>query len=1714
MRGFKSLIILPFIIGSFIAQAQAPSWNVNPNRYQYSMTITAVLDLNCTELTNPSNQLGAFVGDSLRGSALSSNVIGGRYQVNMTIYSDSVNNEMVYFKFYHQGTDSIYQSIDSIAFQDNAIYGSPANPVVLRNNHRPSLLMLSNDTLTENQTNPTTLGSLSTMDADASQTHTYSLVAGNGDTDNARFSIVGNSLIVNFVADFEAKNTYNIRLRSTDNEGCSLDSAYTIYIKDSNDAPTAIQLSANNIDENNLPNAVIGTLSAVDGDAGETFTYALIAGAGGADNGAFNISGADLRADSSFNFEAKNQYSIKVQVTDAGNNTFVDTFKIDVNDINDAPTDILINADSVLENKPTNTIITSLMAVDEDAGQSYSFSFDNVAGNDNANFNIVGSSLRTKASFDYETTDLYFLYIKVDDLNGGTYTKQISIRVINANDLPSDIQLTTNSVNENMPIGSFVANIQTTDQDTGAVFTYTLVNGVGDADNANFQIRNDSLLTASVLNLNAQSSHEIRIQTNDGSGTFSKSFTLIVKDINDIPTNITLSNNIIAENMAVGSEVGVFTTADADAGDNHSYSFVSGNGDSNNVAFNISSNKLLTNRTFNVNVQDTFSIRVQTDDGFGGVFQKQFIITIANSNDAPTDILLSNDSIFESMPPNTRIGNFTSVDPDSADTHSYSFVNGANDNASFALVGNELRSATSFNFEGKSSYFITVESSDGKGGTFAKQFNISIKDTTDGPSDILLDNNLVAENLASGSFIGQLSSIDEDATDSFTYSLVSGVNSTDNSAFQISNDSLLTVSTFDYEARSTYNIRVRTTDASNLFTEKAFTIRITNANDAPTDISLTNNTVSEDATLNTTVGIFTTLDPDTGNTHSYSLVAGVGDADNDDFKISGNALKTDTLFDVNVRTSYSVRIRTTDAQGLSFEKVFTITITNANDAPTDISLSPASVNENLPPNTLVGNFASVDPDINDSHIYTFANLSANDNASFAIVGTELRTSASFDFETKSVYFIQIQSSDGNGGTYSRQLFVNVNDTNDNPTDLILSRNSIDEKQAIGEFLGRLSSVDQDATDTYTYSLVNGNGDDDNSGFTISNDSVFSNATFDVLVKSQLSIRVRTSDKDNKFYEKAFSIFVQNVNDAPTDINLSNSSVAENTPINSTVGLFSTNDIDPMQSFSYQLVSGSGDADNGNFVISGNELKSNVNFDYNTQRKHNIRIRSTDQGGLFFEKQFTVNISNSNDAPTNIVLTPANFKENLPLNTSIGTFSSVDKDSTDTFSYAFVNQGSNDNTAFIISGNELKTGQNFDFENKSLYVIEVQSSDQAGATFSRQLTVNVLDSNDAPTSLSISADSVLERSPIGTYVADLSTSDEDATDQFTYSLVAGQGSADNALFRINGNLLEVDSVLAFNNGKKRFVRIRSSDQGGLSVEAAFVINIKNVNDAPTAILLSDTMISENAAAGSRLATLTTLDEDRNDSFTYELVDGLGGADNSSFLIVGNELQNMINFDFETQATFQIRIKSTDAAGASIERAFTIYLENGNEAPSIQEQTFAIQENLTSASVIGQLSATDPDLGDELSFRLLDNQLYFSISSEGSLVSNQEFDYESKSLYMVRVEVSDLVGLTDTAEVVIQIIDQIENNLPTAAYFSPNGDGKNDSWYIENVELYSNYRLTIFSASGSLVYEKSANYNNDWDGSIGGEALPEGIYYYYFEDSRDAANHFKGTITLKR
>ncbi|KYG71348.1 putative secreted protein (Por secretion system target) [Roseivirga ehrenbergii] len=99
---------------------------------------------------------------------------------------------------------------------------------------------------------------------------------------------------------------------------------------------------------------------------------------------------------------------------------------------------------------------------------------------------------------------------------------------------------------------------------------------------------------------------------------------------NQSPTEITINASSIAENNQVAAVIGSFTTIDADQLDGYTYSLVTGTGSVDNDHFFIDGSTLKAASVFDYETKSSYSIRVKTDDGRGGAFEKVFKITVTN----------------------------------------------------------------------------------------------------------------------------------------------------------------------------------------------------------------------------------------------------------------------------------------------------------------------------------------------------------------------------------------------------------------------------------------------------------------------------------------------------------------------------------------------------------------------------------------------------------------------------------------------------------------------------------------------------------------------------------------------------------------------------------------------------------------------------------------------------------------------------------------------------------------------------------------------------------------------------------------------------------------------------------------------------------------------------------------------------------------------------
>ncbi len=732
-----SLCALALVFTTGILKATVPNWSVSGNQFQYSMTVTAVLNVDCNVLGNDTNMIGAFVNGVCRGVANTNTLVGGQNLAYLVVYSNLSSGETVQFKYYSVQGDSVGTANVTLVFTNNAQSGTNNAPFVIKNNDPPTSIALSVTSIPESDTVGQVVSMLSCADPNVGDTHTYTLVSGTGSNDNAKVLINGTSLVLNSLLNFYLQDSLQIRIRSTDNRGCHYEQAMIVHITHVNHAPNSIHISDSTAWDQLPVHTPTGILSSTDFDHNETYTYSLVAGIGDTNNVAFSIGGDTLYAALMFDYQVKTHYTIRLRTTNA---------------------------------------------------------------------------------------------------QGLFFERAMIIRIADTPEPPTDMALSSNRIYENMPAGSFVAVMSSTD-DISRWFTYSF-NNTGTNDNHSFTISNDTLKSSIVFNFNVKNLYTILLTTTDSMGlSFTKSFPIEIRDTLVAPTDLMLNNAFIVENQPVHTLVGVFATADINGPNTpHTYTLVNGSGNINNSSFTISNDSLFSNAVFQFEARDTFFIRVQTTLANNLSLQKAFVINVLAGNDTIHNILLSNDSIYGNNPPTQVIGQLSTVTQDTSDRFVYTFDNSLpSDNAHFTLTTAGLLSAGQvFNFHVKPTYLISVQTSTPSGPVMVKQFTIKIRDTLDLPTNINLSDSLMQNDRPAHTYIGSLSTVDDNGPAcKHTYTLVSGTGSADDTSFVIGHDSIFCKSIVDFEAKSIYHIRIRTTLINGMEIEKPFIVFATDTGNIP-----------------------------------------------------------------------------------------------------------------------------------------------------------------------------------------------------------------------------------------------------------------------------------------------------------------------------------------------------------------------------------------------------------------------------------------------------------------------------------------------------------------------------------------------------------------------------------------------------------------------------------------------------------------------------------------------------------------------------------------------------------------------------------------------------------------------------------------------------------------------------------------------------------------
>ncbi len=169
-------------------------------------------------------------------------------------------------------------------------------------------------------------------------------------------------------------------------------------------------------------------------------------------------------------------------------------------------------------------------------------------------------------------------------------------------------------------------------------------------------------------------------------------------------------------------------------------------------------------------------------------------------------------------------------------------------------------------------------------------------------------------------------------------------------------------------------------------------------------------------------------------------------------------------------------------------------------------------------------------------------------------------------------------------------------------------------------------------------------------------------------------------------------------------------------------------------------------------------------------------------------------------------------------------------------------------------------------------------------------------------------------------------------------------------------------------------------------------------------------------------------------------------------------------------------------------------------SVIDEFDTTQFNVTGAT---QILSWDPISG--LDDPTLPNPIVTGIYMSGDPLNSSG---QSELLYMVTA--LDINDCEVTASIPLTVIPD-ETPEPMKS-FSPNNDGIDDVWVIENIEFNQDCKLVIYDRRGKAILEKKP-YANDWNGRVQGNEIQQGVYYYVFICD-DASKNQNGSILLFR
>ena len=404
----------------------------------------------------------------------------------------------------------------------------------------------------------------------------------------------------------------------------------------------------------------------------------------------------------------------------------------------------------------------------------------------------------------------------------------------------------------------------------------------------------------------------------------------------------------------------------------------------------------------------------------------------------------------------------------------------------------------------------------------------------------------------------------------------------------------------------------------------------------------------------------------------------------------------------------------------------------------------------------------------------------------------------------------------------------------------------------------------------------------------------------------------------------------------------------------------------------------------------------------------------------------------------------------------------------------------------------------DAETTASFILVVRVSD--GKLYDNAIvTINLNDVNEYPPLVSDAVVFLDENPANGALVHTVAATDADATTELTYSITAGNPGA---IFVIDSNSGEIrvndSSALDFETITSFVLTVGASD-GSFFGDATVTINLNDVNESPS---VEDTAlaIEENTASGTVIYTVSGMDPDAGAVLTYSITSGNTGTafamNNSGEITVNDALA----LDFETTPFFTLTVRVSD--GILFDDAIiSVNIMDVNEPPLVEDGSVTIDRRLVDGDIVHTIRASDPDANDVLSFAIDGGNTdgFFTVDARTGDIGVQQAKKFNRSFRTHDLEVSatDLDGTKGWARIRITMDRKADlEDITPRKGFSPNGDGTNDFWLIDGIELFPDNMIQVFNRWGVPVYETQgySNESNAWRGENKGADRVESTYFF--------------------